>query len=96
VPAAGHPVCAGVFPGTGSAAADVTPRHPQSDNSIHHLPEFTMTTLRHSQAVAMAALLLVLAALFALLVTLSVQDNTPVQIARPPNVQIKQFRGLSA
>jgi len=43
----------------------------------------------------MAALLLVLAALLALLVSLSVQDNTRVQIARPPNVQIKQFPGVS-
>ena len=54
-----------------------------------------MTTLRHSQAVAISALLLALTALFALLVTLSVQDNTPDQIARPPNAPIQQLRSVS-
>ena len=53
---------------------------------IYHHLESTMTTLRHSQTLALGVLLAVLAAL---LLTLSVRDNTPVHIARPPNIQIK-------
>jgi len=56
-----------------------------------------MTTLRHSQTLApLGVLLAVLAALFVLLLTLAVGDNTPLHIARPPNAPIQQYRGVSA
>lgn len=55
-----------------------------------------MTTLRHSHALATVALLVLLAAMFVLLATFSGRDNTPIQIARPPNGQIQPFRAASA
>lgn len=82
--------------GTASKAADVAPRRSQSRSSPTTFLELTMTTLRHSHALATVALLVLLAAMFVLLATFSGRDNTPIQIARPPNGQIQPFRAASA